>query len=82
MQLLLIYSRKEVFIIEAELIKLIATQGAFALLFSYLLFYVLKENSKREQNYQEIIQKFSDSLPQIENSISYIHEMIVKKETK
>ncbi|WP_073021852.1 BhlA/UviB family holin-like peptide [Clostridium intestinale] len=67
---------------EAELIKLIATQGAFALLFSYLLFYVLKENSKREQNYQEIIQKFSDSLPQIENSISYIHEMIVKKETK
>lgn len=38
---------------ESEIFKLIATQGGFAILFSYLLFYVLKENSKREDNYQK-----------------------------
>ena len=42
---------------ESEIFKLIATQGGFAILFSYLLFYVLKENSKREDNYQSIIQE-------------------------
>ncbi|XZL11579.1 BhlA/UviB family holin-like peptide, partial (plasmid) [Clostridium perfringens] len=38
---------------DSELFKLMATQGAF----SYLLFYVLKENSKREDKYQNIIEE-------------------------
>ncbi|AVQ47638.1 TPA: bacteriocin [Clostridium botulinum] len=61
---------------EDEILKLIATQGAFAILFSYLLFYVLKENSKREEKYQKIIQNFSDYLPSIESNINFIKKHI------
>ncbi|AUM94474.1 TPA: bacteriocin [Clostridium botulinum] len=61
---------------ENQILKLVATQGIFALLFSYLLFYVLKENSKREQRYQQIIERFSDYLPTIESNINVIKEYI------
>lgn len=57
---------------DSEMFKLIATQGAFALLFSYLLFYVLKENSKREENYQNIIQELTELLPSIKNDVEDI----------
>lgn len=40
---------------EGEIIKLVASQGVFAIFFAYLIFYVLKENSKHEGKYQEII---------------------------
>lgn len=33
---------------ENEIIRMVASQGVFAIFFAYLLFYVLKENSKRE----------------------------------
>lgn len=52
---------------EQELLKYIASQGVFAALFVYLLFYVLKENSKREGNYQAIIQDLSGKFSIIEN---------------
>nr|WP_209014010.1 BhlA/UviB family holin-like peptide [Clostridium perfringens] len=52
--------------------KIIATQGAFALLFSYLLFYILKENSKREENYQNIIKEFTELLQIIKNDVEDI----------
>ncbi|ENJ9653784.1 bacteriocin [Clostridium sporogenes] len=61
---------------ENQILKLVATQGIFALLFSYLLFYVLKENSKREQRYQQIIERFSDYLPTIESNINVIKEYV------
>ncbi|EJT5915411.1 bacteriocin [Clostridium perfringens] len=57
---------------DSEMFKLIATQGAFALLFSYLLFYVLKENSKREENYQGIIKELTELLPSIKNDVEDI----------
>lgn len=59
-----------------ELLKVIATQGAFAVLFFYLLFYTLKENSKREDNYQEIIKDLSESLPTIKEEIQEINNKI------
>lgn len=55
-----------------DILKLIASQGIFALLFCYLLFYVLKENHKREENYQEIIQDLTGILPSIQADIVYI----------
>jgi hypothetical protein len=58
--------------VDSEMFKLIATQGAFALLFSYLLFYVLKENSKREENYQGIIKELTELLPSIKNDVEDI----------
>lgn len=57
---------------DSEMFKLIATQGAFALLFSYLLFYVLRENSKREENYQSIIKELTELLPSIKNDVEDI----------
>ncbi|HAT4296543.1 bacteriocin [Clostridium perfringens] len=57
---------------DSELFKIIATQGAFALLFSYLLFYILKENSKREENYQNIIKEFTELLQIIKNDVEDI----------
>ncbi|HII4430629.1 bacteriocin [Clostridium perfringens] len=64
---------------DSELFKLMATQGAFAILFSYLLFYVLKENSKRENNYQSIIQELTELLPKIKEDVEDIKEKINNK---
>lgn len=63
---------------EGNIIQLLATQGGFAILFSYLLFYVLKENSKREENYQQIIKNFSDSLPDIKEDIEKLNSKLNK----
>ena len=49
---------------ESELIKSAMTQGFWAVLFVVLLLYVLKENSKREENYQSIISKLSEEIYQ------------------
>lgn len=61
---------------DSEVFKIIATQGAFAILFCYLLFYTLKENSKREDNYQEIIKELSESLPVIKEDIKEINDKL------
>ncbi|WP_310939708.1 BhlA/UviB family holin-like peptide [Clostridium sp. SHJSY1] len=61
---------------EENIIQLLATQGGFAILFCYLLFYVLKENSKREANYQEIIKNFSNSLPDIKEDIENLNNKL------
>lgn len=61
---------------EQSLLKLIVSQGIFAVLFTYLLFYVLKENSVRESNYQEIVDKLSGSLPNIEQKLDDISKQI------
>ena len=39
----------------SELFNFLTTQGIFALLFGYLLLYVLKTNKVREENYQKIM---------------------------
>lgn len=64
---------------DSELFKLMATQGAFAILFSYLLYYVLKENSKRENNYQSIIQELTELLPKIKEDVEDIKEKLNSK---
>ncbi|WP_415350057.1 BhlA/UviB family holin-like peptide [Clostridium perfringens] len=64
---------------DSELFKLMATQGAFAILFSYLLFYVLKENSKREDKYQNIIEELTELLPKIKVDVEDIKEKLNKK---
>ncbi|WP_415287722.1 BhlA/UviB family holin-like peptide [Clostridium perfringens] len=63
---------------DGELFKLMATQGAFAILFSYLLFYVLKENSKREDKYQNIIEELTELLPKIKEDVEDIKEKLNK----
>ena len=52
---------------ENEVLQLAASQGLWAMLFVCLLFYVLKENSKREQSFQDIILALTEKLDTIES---------------
>ena len=47
---------------ESEVLQLAASQSLWAVLFVALLFYVLKENSKREEKFQEIISSLTEKL--------------------
>ncbi|EFM71617.1 hypothetical protein HMPREF9511_00831 [Enterococcus faecalis TX0630] len=42
-------------------------QISFAVLFVSLLFWVMKQNNDREQNYQKTIDKLADSLKDVES---------------
>lgn len=59
-----------------ELFNFLTSQGIFALLFGYLLLYVLKQNQVREENYQNIIKQLSDTLPEIQNDLEDIKEQL------
>jgi len=54
---------------EIETLKMAASYGVFAVLFCYLLFYVLKENGKRESKYQEIIISLTEKFTLIESGL-------------
>lgn len=66
--------------LEQSLVKLIVSQGIFAVLFVYLLFYVLKENSKRENNYQKIVTQLSNYFPNIEEKLDNISNQLKLKD--
>lgn len=61
-----------------DVLKYLGEYGVFALLFGYLLFYVLKQNQIREENYQKIIQETTKILPQIKEDLEDIKEKIGK----
>jgi hypothetical protein len=46
--------------VEIDLIKYFLTQGPFAVLFVWLLVYVMKTNKEREGRLHELLDKFSD----------------------
>jgi len=62
----------------SELFNFLTTQGVFALLFGYLLLYVLKQNQIREENYQNIIKQLSNTLPEIQNDLEDIKKQLFK----
>lgn len=62
-----------------EIINFFISQGIFAVLFGYLLLYVLKENSIRESKYQELLHELTDLLPEIKQDISSIKESLKYK---
>ncbi len=45
---------------EMDVIKYFLTQGPFAILFVWLLLYVMKRNAERENRLHDILDKFSD----------------------
>ena len=63
---------------DSELFNFLTTQGIFALLFGYLLLYILKQNQIREENYQKIIQQLSNTLPEMQNDLEDIKNQIFK----
>jgi len=46
---------------ENQILTQMITQGVFAVLFTYLLIFVLRENGKREQKYQELLKSLSEN---------------------
>ena len=65
-----------------EIYKLVISQGIFAALFFYLLYYVLDTNNKREENYQEIIKELSQEFKILEvvcNDVNDIKLMLIKE---
>lgn len=57
---------------DTELFKILTTEGIFALLFVYLLFYTLKQNQIRGENYQKIIQQVNEILLTIKDDLEDI----------
>jgi phage tail tape-measure protein len=71
---------------EKELLTQMITQGAFGALFVWLLFYVLKENAKREnasaqreQKYQELLEKLTHNYDCITKDVCEIKDLLIKK---
>lgn len=62
-----------------EIVNFFISQGIFAVLFGYLLLYVLNENSIRESKYQELLHELTDLLPEIKQDISSIKEVLKSK---
>ncbi|WP_303189098.1 BhlA/UviB family holin-like peptide [uncultured Clostridium sp.] len=62
---------------DTDLFNFLTTQGSFALLFGYLLLYVLKQNQIREENYQKIIEQLNNALPTIKTDLEDIKKMIM-----
>lgn len=52
---------------EQEILKFVMTQGVFAVLFVWLLFYVLKENSKREAELRKTIDSLAEKFELLKN---------------
>lgn len=46
--------------IETEVWKYLVTQGPFAVLFVWLLIYVMRQNERRENRLNDILEKFSE----------------------
>lgn len=51
---------------ETEIIRIAATQGLWAVLFVCLLFWVLRENAKREAEYRQFVQDLTQKLSMLE----------------
>lgn len=58
----------------------LTTQWVFALLFGYLLLYVLKQNQIREENYQKIIQQLNNTLLEIQNDLEDIKKWLLQND--
>ena len=60
---------------ESEIIRIAASQGLWAVLFVGLLFWVLKENAKREDNYQQLLQNLTARFGVLENIQENVKEV-------
>jgi membrane protein implicated in regulation of membrane protease activity len=73
---------------ESEILKVAMSQGIWAVLSIFLLFYILKAQEKRderqeerEKNYQEIISKITDKLSIVEDvkkDVEDIKQYVIK----
>jgi len=64
--------------LEVDVIKYFLTQGPFAVLFVWLLIYVMKTNRERESRLQALLDKFSEKYDVIISEIRDIKNMMGK----
>lgn len=60
---------------ENEIIKLVATNGAFAGLFVWLLFYTQKQNEIRETKYQDTIDKNQSIIMELTKKFDIVEDV-------
>lgn len=58
-----------------ELVKIIVSNGIFAMLFVFLFFYQLKDSAKREESYRQTIESLTDHLDVLEQVRNEIREL-------
>ena len=61
---------------EAEIIKMAASQGLFAVLFVALLFYVLRHNERREERLMSCLEKLTTDVGEIKSDIEDLKEKV------
>jgi len=64
--------------VEVDVVKYFLTQGPFAVLFVWLLIYVMKTNRERESRLQALLDKFSEKYDVIISEIRDIKNMMGK----
>jgi len=75
--------------VEKEILTAALSQGVWAVLSVFLLFYILRAQEKRdqkqeerEQNYQDILSKLTDKLgivDEVKKDVEYIKQYVIKK---
>lgn len=63
---------------ENEIAKYFLTQGPFAVLFVWLLIYVMRANKEREGRLQDLLDKFSDKYDVIIGELRDIKDRFTK----
>jgi hypothetical protein len=61
---------------EAEILKMAASQGLFAVLFVALLFYVLRHNERREERLMVCLEKLTADVGEIKSDIEDLKEKV------
>jgi len=64
--------------IETEIWKYFITQGPFAILFVWLLVYVMRNNERRETRLHDILDKFSEKYDVIIDELHDLKERLGK----
>ena len=59
----------------SEVIKIVVSNGIFAVLFVYLLIYQLKDSEKREEAYRKTIDELAEHLVVIEEVKEQVEEL-------
>lgn len=72
-----------------QIFELALKNGLWAVLFLFLLFYILKDSAKREKKYQDTIEKLSKHLEtvndikeQVNNIVEIITEPVIRKNSE
>ena len=64
---------------ENQLVQIATSQGIWAVLSVFLIFYILKAQAKREENYQKMIFELTEELKIISEINDHVKNIIPKK---